>query len=168
MALVIAPSIGYSSAVADQMHYERLVEEALRGVLRTVLLRAAEGLPPPHHLYVAFRTSYPGVALPPRLVEEYPNEMTIVLKSHYWDMVVLDDRFEVTLSFHGQRERVAVPLLAVSQISDPSVEFGLRFVVPEPPAPKLAFAPSADEDAPDAAPEGESNVVSLFGRRGPS
>ena len=48
--------------------YDALVEQALRGVVREALTRAAEhGLPGDHHFYVTFRTDAEGVSIPPHL-----------------------------------------------------------------------------------------------------
>ena len=41
----------------------------------------------------------PGVLLSKRLLEKYPEEMTVVLQHRFWDLVVTDDRFEVKLTF---------------------------------------------------------------------
>ena len=50
----------------DEMHYEQLAQDALRGVIRSALERAAsEGIPGAHHFYVTFKTRAPGVSVPP-------------------------------------------------------------------------------------------------------
>ena len=60
------------------MHYKELVDDALRGVVRQALTRVAEsGLPGNHHLYVSFRSHYPGVLAPEHLRQKYPDEITI-------------------------------------------------------------------------------------------
>ena len=57
----------------SRIDYGRLVEGALRGVVRDVLTRVSrEGLPSPHHFYVTFRSEYPGVVMPEFLRERYP------------------------------------------------------------------------------------------------
>jgi hypothetical protein len=57
----------------SRIDYGRLVEGALRGVVRDVLARAGrEGIPSPHHFYVTFRTAHPGVVIPDFLRERYP------------------------------------------------------------------------------------------------
>ena len=49
----------------SRIDYGRLVETALRTVVRDVLTGLAkDGAPPPHHFYVTFRTRHPGVAIP--------------------------------------------------------------------------------------------------------
>ena len=56
----------------SRIDYGRLVETALRTVVRDVLLRLAkEGAPPPHHFYVTFRTRHPGVVIPEFLRDRF-------------------------------------------------------------------------------------------------
>ena len=112
--------------------YETLAQDAMRGVVRTVLQKAAKfGLPGDHHFYISFETQAAGVALSKRLKEKYPNEMTIVLQHRFWDLNVSDDRFEVKLTFDGIPERLVVPFTAIKVFFDPSVRYGLQFAEPE-------------------------------------
>ena len=146
----------------DHIRYDVLARDALRGVLRRVLTDAAEhGLPGEHHFYITFLSTADGVKLSPRLLAQYPDEMTIILQHQFWDLVVTEDRFEVGLSFGGIPERLVVPIAAIRSFLDPSVQFGLQFepsdAVREQPASKLpavpAFPPSP---APAAEPAAES------------
>ena len=94
----------------DQIRYDVLARDALRGVLRRVLTDAAEhGLPGEHHFYITFLSNAEGVKLSPRLLSQYPQEMTVILQHQFWDLVVTEDRFEVGLSFGGIPERLVVP-----------------------------------------------------------
>jgi hypothetical protein len=112
----------------DHIRYDILAQEALRGVMRTVLADAAKnGLPGEHHFYISFDTRAEGVRLSERMLAEYPEEMTIVLQHQFWDLMVTEEGFEVGMSFGGIPERVAVPFTAVKGFLDPSVEFGLHF-----------------------------------------
>ena len=112
----------------DLIGYGQLVESALRGVVREALRRVAKsGLPGDHHFYITCRTKDPGVQLPPYLREQYPEEVTLVMQHQYWDLVVEDERFGVTLSFGGRNERILVPFSAVTAFADPSIDFGLQF-----------------------------------------
>lgn len=111
-----------------QIDYESLVQDAMRGVLRTILQRVAKtGLPGEHHFYISFNTRAPGVGLSKRLKERYPEEMTVVLQHRFWDLLVHDDRFEVKLTFDSIPERLVVPFAAVKVFVDPSVRFGHQF-----------------------------------------
>ncbi len=112
----------------DLIRYDLQVQEALRSVVRKVLEDAArDGLPGEHHFYITFRTQAPGVKLSPRLREQYPEEMTIILQYQFWDLKVDHAGFEVGLHFKNIPERLQVPFDAVSGFYDPSVQFGLKF-----------------------------------------
>ncbi len=118
----------------DHIRYDVLAREALRGVLRRVLNdAAAQGLPGDHHFFITFLTKAEGVKLSPRILAQYPEEMTIILQHQFWDLVVSEDRFEVGLSFGGVPERLVVPFNAIKSFFDPSVQFGLTFEPPRRP-----------------------------------
>jgi hypothetical protein len=139
----------------DRFHYDALVDDALRGVVRRVLRQVADkGLPGSHHFYISFRSTDPGVRLPDYLRAKYPEEMTIVLQHQYWDLIIAEDFFEVTVSFNKQQERIKVPFAALSAFVDPSVRFGLQFDRKEKaaaPAEKPAATPASATPLP--APE---------------
>jgi hypothetical protein len=112
----------------DHIRYDVLARDALRGVLRKVLSDAAtHGLPGEHHFFITFLSRAEGVKISPRLLAQYPDEMTIILQHQFWDLVVSEDRFEVGLSFGGIPERLVVPFSAIKSFFDPSVQFGLQF-----------------------------------------
>jgi len=132
----------------DHIRYDVLARDALRGVLRRVLTDAAEhGLPGEHHFFITFLSTADGVKLSPRLLAQYPEEMTIILQHQFWDLVVTEDRFEVGLSFGGIPERLVVPFAAIKSFLDPSVQFGLQFepsdAAAETPTANLPAVPAA-------------------------
>ena len=148
----------------DHIRYDILAQEALRGVVQTVLKDAAKnGLPGEHHFYVTFDTRAEGVRLPSRLLAQFPEAMTIVLQHQFWDLVVGDTSFEVGMSFGGIPERLIVPFAAIKEFVDPSVPFGVKFeqVVAEalaataaPTATTASTAPTpASEPLPSAEPK---------------
>jgi hypothetical protein len=145
----------------DLMRYEAMAQDALRGVVKTALKRAAapEGLPGAHHFYITFKTDAPGVSGPPDLLGKYPDEMTIVLQHQYWDLAPGETFFSVTLQFGGQPKRLSVPYAAVTRFYDPSVQFLLQFEAPAAEAKAL----ETQEPVADASPpaEGEAKIVSL-------
>ena len=127
----------------DHIRYDVLARDALRGVLRRVLADAAEhGLPGEHHFFITFLSTAEGVKLSPRLLAQYPEEMTVVLQHQFWDLAVTEDRFEVGLSFGGIAEKLVVPFAAIKGFFDPSVKFGLQFAE--------VTETSTAEEAPDA------------------
>jgi hypothetical protein len=78
---------------------------------------AEHGLPGEHHFYITFLSKAEGVKLSPRLLSQYPQEMTVILQHQFWDLVVTDDRFEVGLSFNGIPERLVIPFSAIKSSS---------------------------------------------------
>src|SRR5690606_18827059 len=149
----------------DLMRYEAMAQDALRGVAKAALKRAAapEGLPGAHHFYITFKTDAPGVSGPQDLLAKYPDEMTIVLQHQYWDLAPGETFFSVTLQFGGQPKRLSIPYAAITRFYDPSVQFLLQFE-PPPAAPEAQAAGETDAKSPEPAaakPEGEAKVVSL-------
>ncbi|WP_375313291.1 ClpXP protease specificity-enhancing factor SspB [Bradyrhizobium sp. A5] len=162
----------------DHIRYDVLARDALRGVLRKVLTdAAAHGLPGEHHFFITFVSKADGVKISPRLLAQYPEEMTIILQHQFWDLTVLEDRFEVGLSFGGIPERLIVPFSAIKSFLDPSVKFGLQFdtsdvaevapeTLPAAPAPSAVAVPAPATDAADSTEEpapsqGGAEVVRL-------
>jgi hypothetical protein len=158
----------------DLMRYDLLAQNALKGVVREAL-RIAEttGLPGEHHFYIAFNTRHPGVQLSEKIAQRYPREMTIVLQHQYWNLRVLEDRFEVELSFDNVPEHLVIPFDAVKGFLDPAVQFGLQFetanadrkpreVEAAKPLPAVAEAAAPDKKPAEAAQQDDAaKVVSL-------
>jgi hypothetical protein len=152
--------------------YEEWIESAMRQVVAQAITYAGEhGLPGEHHFYLTFRTDYPGVAIPPRLRAQYPQEMTIVLQHQFWDLKIdqAAQAISVGLSFGGVPATLVIPLGAVTGFADPHVQHALHFrpakvAETEPPPPP--DSPTPDPETPTEAPQ----VVSLdaFRRRTPS
>jgi hypothetical protein len=161
----------------DHIRYDVLARDALRGVLRRVLSDAAEhGLPGEHHFFITFVSNAEGVKISPRLLAQYPEEMTVILQPQFWDLSVFEDRFEVGLSFGGIPERLVVPFKAIKNFFDPSVKFGLQFetsddamdetpegkppaaTIPSPPA---SAEPAAQEESEPEKPSEGAEVVRL-------
>ena len=159
----------------DLMHYDAMAQDALRGVVRAALKRAAapEGLPGAHHFYITFKTEAAGVSAPPDLLAKYPDEMTIVLQHQYRDLAPGETFFTVTLKFGGQPKRLSVPYSAVTRFYDPSVQFLLQFesvdVEPEavddgeptPMPAKIGKAATRSETAAGSEDDDGPKVVSL-------
>ena len=115
----------------DEMQYEQLVQDALRGVIKAAVERAASpaGIPGEHHFYITFKTQAPGASCPADILAKFPDEMTIVLQHQFWDLNTSESGFGITLSFGGQPKRLIVPYTAVTRFFDPSVQFMLQFEV---------------------------------------
>ncbi|WP_380782169.1 SspB family protein [Sphingomonas sp. R86520] len=148
--------------------YDEIVQEALRAVVGRVLGSVAEagGLPGEHHFYITFKTQAPGVDIPKRLIERFPDEMTIVMQNRYWDLVVDDERFSIGLSFNQVPSKLVIPYSAITGFQDPAVSFELRFQAQEGAEDALGDHEAAENDGPTAVPiEDGSNVVAVDFKR---
>ena len=118
--------------------YEQWTETALRQVVAQAITHVAvHGLPGDHHFYMTFRTDHPGVAIPPRLRAQYPQEMTIVLQHQFWDLK-MDERGRADQRRPVVRRRAGDagdPARRGVGFADPHVRYGLRFHVAMPEAP---------------------------------
>jgi hypothetical protein len=147
----------------EQLRYDLMVENALRRVVFDTLKMVAEqGLPGSHHFYISFLTEFPGVQIPTYLHEQYPREMTIVLQYQYYGLVVSAESFSVTLSFNNVKERLTIPLAAITTFADPSVNFALQFQTVEDEEDEEGLESGAieqDEKPSEPKPEEEKGVV---------
>jgi len=176
----------------DLIRYDLLVQDALRSVVRKVLSDTARsGLIGEHHFNIAFKTQAPGVVVPAAVKQRFPDEMSIILQHEFWDLVVTQDAFEVSLNFSRKPERLTVPFDSITGFTDPSVPFGFKLeprvaepaaspapaagrqqastpplappkpALPKPPAQPVAAAKPAQRADKPAEPEGEAKVVSI-------
>jgi hypothetical protein len=158
--------------MADQIRYDLLTQQALRGVVRSVLAEAAKkGLPGDHHFFITFDTHADGVRMSDRLRAQYPEEMTVILQHQFWDLNVSEQAFDVGLSFSGITERLSIPFDAITAFVDPSVQFGLQFEevvegqLQQAPANPHDKAKDKSTGKPSAVP---SAVPNAGAKRGPS
>jgi hypothetical protein len=155
----------------DLFQYDKMVERALRGVVRDALKRAAkEGLRGGHHFYLGFMTQMPGVEIPDQLRAKYPDEMTIVLQHQFWDLEVGEEAVSVTLSFQKQVERLTIPFAAIRSFADPSVNFALEFAGPPAPPSAVGSLPaptvqSKPDEPPQEKPAAEIVTLDKFRKR---
>ena len=123
------------------LQYDKIVEAALRGVVRSALQSVERhGLYGAHHFYITFQVGHPDVVMPPYLRQKYTTktadspsdsydkgEMTIVLQYQFNNLKVTEDKFHVSLSFNNVEEHLTIPFAAITGFADPSVKFGLQF-----------------------------------------
>ena len=156
----------------SRIDYRRLVQIALRDVVRRVLLEVAEvGVEAPHQLYLTFSTTAPGVEIPGFLREAYPDTLTVVLENQFWDLEADEQGFSVTLRFGGVPHRIHVPFDALKTFVDPGVEFGLSFEHSPPDADDpMEDVAEEFEEQPAPKPAGTGDVVELaaFRKRRPA
>jgi uncharacterized protein len=156
-----------TGAVADSLiPYDEIVQEALRAVVGRVLgsIATSGGLPGEHHFYITFKTQAVGVNIPKRLIERFPDEMTIVIQHRFWDLSVDDKGFQVGLSFNQVPSMLKIPFAAITGFHDPAVNFELRFQAND--EAEVEPHEPADNDEPLAKPvEDGSNVVAVDFKR---
>jgi hypothetical protein len=158
-----------SASVPDSLiPYDEIVQEALRAVVGRVLgtVAATQALPGAHHFYITFKTHAAGVDIPQRLIERFPDEMTIVLQHRFWDLKVDDERFSVGLSFNQVPAILTIPFSAITGFHDPAVNFELRFQAQEGPDGPEPHEEAENDGAASAKPADDgSNVVSVDFKR---
>lgn len=141
--------------MTDYIGYEALTQAAMRGVVREALRQAEKGSAPPgdHHFYITFRTKAPGVKIPDHLVEQFPDEMTIVVQHQYWDLEVHDGHFEIVLKFNRVPQHLSIPYVALTRFVDPAVNFGVSFEKPAASEETSVVSPAlgSASDAPEPA-----------------
>lgn len=91
---------------------------AQKRIEMTALLRhAAEDRP----VNITFATRADGVKLPAAVIEQYPEEITIILQHEFDRLVMRDDGFEVGVWFKRKYARLAVPFDAIRSLWDGKV-----------------------------------------------
>lgn len=150
----------------DFIGYKALTDAALRSVVRGALKYVEKnGLVGSHHFRISFRTRAPDVEIPDFLLEQYPEEMTIILQHQFWGLKIKDDHFDVTLSFRKVPATLSIPFSALTAFVDPGVQFGLNFQTEPEEEPGQRKRPSvAGGKTPELAapkPEAAGEVVSL-------
>lgn len=139
------------SIPASLLPYDKWMEEAQRNVMLNALEYVSEhGLPGDHHFYMTFRTGVPGVDIPARLKERYPEEMTIVLQ-HQFQNLMLDHKnrsMSVGLSFGGIPSTLHIPFRAITAFADPHIHLVLHFT----------FRPDDETEEPSSAEEGLTDI----------
>lgn len=146
----------------DRLDYDSLIQDALRDVVRRTLeIVLKHGLPGNHHFYITFRTDRDDVVMPTHLREQHPDEVTVVLQHQFWDLVIQEDYFSITLSFAGKQERLTIPYNALVSFMDPSVKFGLQFTPEEEDFSIKPKGDGGDKGGDNTPGASKANVVAL-------
>jgi hypothetical protein len=147
--------------MSREIDYGNLMHDAMRGLIRKVLLDVADrGLPGEHHFFITFDTAHPDAELADWLSDRYPGEMTVVMQHWYDGLDVTEDGFSITLNFGDAPEPLYIPYDAIRTFVDPSVEFGLRFEHQESDEADKPAGDEADTDADADLPEATKETKS--------
>ena len=107
--------------------YGERINTAILNVIKDILEDLASSKVSSNHcFYITFNTKNSKVEIPKHLLAEYPNEMTIVLQNQYWNLVVKQKFFSVSLSFNKKKENLVIPFKAITKFYDPFVKFSIQ------------------------------------------
>ena len=107
--------------------YGQRINKALLQVVRDILMDLSDlKISSNHCFYITFDTEHKSVEISKLLKKDYPKEMTIILQNQFWDLLVSEESFSVTLSFNRKRENLTIPFESIKRFNDPFVKFSLE------------------------------------------
>ena len=110
------------------MNYKVLIENAMLNMVRDILKKVSKyGLPENHHFLITFFSHSKGVVIPHWMKEKYPDKMTIIIRNWFEDLNVTEKKFEISLNFNNNVERLIIPFNSLELFADPSVDFAISF-----------------------------------------
>ena len=114
--------------MVNEINYDKLMEKALKHiVIEALRIASEEGLPGEHHYYISFKTNHQNVRMSSDLLNQYPEDMTIVLQHQFANLMLAEDYFEVDLSFSNIPHTLRIPYDAITYFADPYAKFALSF-----------------------------------------
>ena len=110
------------------MNYKVLIENAMLNMVRDILKKISkDGLPKNHHFLITFFSHSKGVIISDWMKEKYPDKMTIIIRNWFENLNVTDKKFEISLNFNNNVERLIIPFNSLELFADPSVDFAISF-----------------------------------------
>ena len=76
------------------------------GKKKVLLITSETGLLGKSHFFISFNGNNKDVIVPPELKSEDNSEIKIIIQHQFWELKPLEDHFEVTLSFNGQKKKI--------------------------------------------------------------
>ena len=114
--------------MTKKLDYGFLMRKASISIVKEIIKQiATEGLYKKQQVYITFAINHPDVRMSKLLREDYDGEMTIVLQYEFWDLILDDYGFSVSLAFEHSDETIYVPFAALISVNDPSEDFCLDF-----------------------------------------
>lgn len=111
--------------------YRHLIDKSVLDILKKILRDIQEnGISDDRSIYISFLTNAHGVVLSKPVKQKYPKEITIILQHQFKNLMVLDEKFTVNITFSGITEKVEVPFDAITSFLDPAANFGFQFAMP--------------------------------------
>ena len=114
------------------INYDLILNENIKNVLKDILINIRDnGLSNNNHLYITLLTNHKKVKIPKWIIEKYPRELTILIQYEYYDLIVKDNFFVITLSFNDIKTTIEIDYGAVISFADPSANFGMKLNIDE-------------------------------------
>ena len=111
-----------------EMNYKILIETAMLNMVKDILKKISkDGLPKNHHFLITFFSHSEGVIIPDWMKEKYPDKMTIIIRNWFENLNVSEKKFEISLNFNNNVERLIIPFNSIELFADPSVDFAISF-----------------------------------------
>ena len=108
--------------------YQEFLQESMLEFVKKILLRiCTDNSEINQVLYISYKTNHPLVQLSDRVKELYPQEITIVIQYQFENLMVDEKGFSVVLSFDGIKETIYVPFDALTNFTDTSNGYSLKF-----------------------------------------
>lgn len=147
----------------DKIDYEMLVQRSLYQVVQRALEAVQKhGQVGQHYFLITFSTKHFGVDVPDELLEEFPDEMTIILQHEFWDLNVSEYGFSVGLCFDETDETIFVPFESLIEFKDPYSQFCLEFTpIDFPLEENQPMSFEEEMDTPEDSSSVPDNIVSL-------
>ena len=96
------------------MNYKVLIENAMLNMVRDILKKISkDGLPKNHHFLITFFSHSKGVIIPDWMKEKYPDKMTIIIRNWFENLNVSEKKFEISLNFNNNVERLIIPFNSI-------------------------------------------------------
>lgn len=144
----------------ETLDYAKWVAEGYIYVISKALSVVASDPNPEAGKYcieIGFKTDFPGVVAPEWLIKNQPT-LKIILNNQFFDLVVKDASFSVTLYFGGKETPLTIPLAAIVFFRD-SNGFTLSYEYPTEKNSKLSVE-SVNTDT-EETKETTADIVSL-------
>ena len=109
------------------INYDLILNENIKNVLKDILINIRDnGLSNNNQLYITLLTNQKKIKIPQWIVEKYPRELTILIQYEYYDLIVKDNFFVITLSFNDIKTTIEIDYDAIISFADPSANFGMK------------------------------------------
>ncbi len=139
------------SKVSGTLDYNRWVAEGYLNVIKKAIHTAAND---PHNetgkynFEIDFKIAYKGLIVPEWVINNQTT-LKIILNNQYFNLVVDDDVFEVTLFFNNVEARITIPFKSIVMFKDGHNGFMLSYEYPpeKTEAPKVELVPDEPEVA---------------------